>query len=104
MEALLKKLEELNAKFESAVGNVEILNALKAEMKTLQEDYIKMKVEIDGHKEMFKSNKTIPGLELEKNKFSLMPAIRSISTKSWKDAGFELEIFQNTANGKDGIN
>lgn len=106
MEALLKKLEELNDKLDKAVAssNVEAFTALKVEMKTLQEDYIKMKVEIDGHKEMLKSNKTIPGLELEKNKFSLMRAIRAISTKSWKDAGFELEVFQNTANGKDGIN
>ncbi len=103
MEALLAKMEELQKKFDAAVGNAEALTALRAEMKSVQEDYVKMKHELDELKAV-KSGKSLPGAELEKEKFSLMRAINAISTKSWKNAPFELEVFQNTAGSKEGIN
>lgn len=97
MEALLKKLEELNAKLEGAAGkDAETQKALLADIKSLQEDYVKMKLELEAFK-VAKNNKNLPGLEDEKQKFSLLKAINAIATKSWANAGFEKEVFANTS-------
>lgn len=105
MDELLKKLSDLQEKMDKALLSSESTEALRAEIKTLQEDFVKMKVEMDGVKKASSSSKvtSIPGLELEKDKFSLMRAINAISTKSWKNAGFELEVFQNSAKASDGV-
>lgn len=97
MDALLKKLEELNAKLEGAVGkDAETQKALVADIKSLQEDFVKMKREIEDVK-VIKNAKSLVGLEDEKQKFSLLKAINAIATKSWANAGFEKEVFENTS-------
>jgi HK97 family phage major capsid protein len=96
MDELLKKMEELQGKFEAALGNAEAMKAIQADMKALQEDYVKLKREMDEVK-VVKNNKSLPGLEMEKDKFSLMRAINAIATKSWKNAEFEKEVFLNTS-------
>ncbi len=104
MDALLKKMEELQAKLEGAISDAAVVKAIQAEMKALQEDYVKMKHELDAVKSLSNAEKkSVPGLEMEKDKFSLLRAINAISTKSWKGAGFEHEVFQNTAKNSDGI-
>jgi HK97 family phage major capsid protein len=102
MDALLKKLEELNAKLETAAGkDAETIKSLLSDIKSLQEDYVKMKAEVETVK-VIKNAKSLPGVEFEKEKFSLMRAINAIATKSWAGAPFEKEVFQNTS--KDHIN
>jgi len=97
MDALLKKLEELNAKLELSAGkDAETIKALLADIKSLQEDYVKMKHEFEEVR-VVKNSKSLPGLENEKTKFSLLKAINAIATKSWANAGFEREVFQNTS-------
>jgi HK97 family phage major capsid protein len=101
MDELLKKLAELQSKMDAAIGDAAVVKAVQDEIKALREDYVKMKQEM-GELKAEKPNKkaSVPGLEFEKDKFSLLRAINAIATKSWKNAGFELEVFQNTTDLK----
>lgn len=104
MDELLKKLAELQEKMEKAIGDAASAKALQDEIKSLREDYVKMKQEMGDLKTEKSSKKaSLPGLEFEKEKFSLLRTINAIVTKNWKNAGFELEVLQNTAGAKDGI-
>jgi HK97 family phage major capsid protein len=107
MEELMKKLEELNGKLEKAVAAGESVAELRGEIKKLQEEAVAMKAELDGIKKAAPSTSkltSIPGLEFEKDKFSLMRAVNAIVTRNWSEAGFEKEVFQMTSKGnKDGI-
>lgn len=107
MEEMLKKLEELNGKLEKAVAAGESVAELRGEIKKLQEEAVAVKAELDGiKKNTAPANKltSIPGLEFEKDKFSLMRAVNAIVTRNWKDAGFEREVFVATSKGeKDGV-
>lgn len=101
MEELLKKLADLQEKLDKAIGDSALMKAAQDEIKALREDYVKMKQEMGELKAEKPSKKaSIPGLEFEKDKFSLLRAINAIATKSWKNAGFELEVFQNTSDLK----
>lgn len=97
MDELLKKVEELGAKLEKAVAAGESVAELKAEIKKLQEEAVAMKVEMGDLKKAAPGKGNLPGVELEKNKFSLLRAINAIATKNWKHAGFEREVFENTS-------
>lgn len=101
MDELLKKLAELQEKLDKAIGDAAAVKSLQDEIKALREDYVKMKHEM-GEIKVEKSDKktSIPGLEFEKDKFSLLRAINAIATKDWKNAGFELEVFKNTSDIK----
>lgn len=104
MEELLKKLAELQEKMEKAIGDAAVAKSLQDEIKALREDYVKMKQEMGDLKSASPSKKTsLPGLELEREKFSLLRAINAIATKNWAGASFEREVFQNTAKASDGI-
>jgi len=101
MDELLKKLGELQEKMDKAIGDAETVKAVQADIKALREDYVKMKQEMGELKVEKSSKKTsIPGLEFEKDKFSLLRAINAIATKNWNGAGFEREVFQNTSDLK----
>ena len=99
MDELMKKLEDLNVKLDSAIGkDAETVKALQEEIKGLREDYVKMKADMGEIKAEKPSKKTsLPGLEFEKDKFSLLRAVNAIATKSWRGADFEKEVFQNTS-------
>lgn len=101
MEELLKKLEELRAKMDASVNDATVVKAVQGEIASLREDYVKMKQEM-GELKIEKSDKktSIPGLEFEKDKFSLLRAINAIATKNWSKAGFEKEVFENTSDLK----
>lgn len=105
MDELLKKLEELQGKLDKAVASGESITELRSEIKKLQEDAVAMKAEMGDLKKATPSKVTsIPGLEIEKDKFSLLRAVNAIVTHNWQNAGFEREVFQNTAKGnRDGI-
>lgn len=99
MDELLKKLAELQSKMDAAIGDAAVVKAVQAEIGSLREDYVKMKQEMGELKAEKSSKKTsLPGLELEKDTFSLLRAINAIATKNWDNAGFEKEVFQNTSN------
>lgn len=101
MDELLKKLAELQSKMDAAIGDAAVVKAVQDEIKALREDYVKMKQEM-GELKVEKSSKkaSIPGLEFEAEKFSLLRAINAITTKNWKNAGFEKEVFENTTDLK----
>jgi HK97 family phage major capsid protein len=101
MDELLKKLGELQSKMDAAIGDAAVVKAVQDEIKALREDYVKMKQEM-GELKAEKPNKkaSVPGLEFEKDKFSLLRAINAIATKNWQHAGFEKEVFQNTTDLK----
>lgn len=104
MDELLKKLGDLQEKMDKALLSSENTEALRSEIKTLQEEFVKMKVEMDGVKKASSSKVTsLPGLEFEKDKFSLIRAINAIVTKSWDRAPFEREVFQNTSKSAEGV-
>lgn len=104
MDELLKKLAELQEKMEKAIGDAAVAKALQEEIKALREDYVKMKQEMGEIKSASAGKKTsLPGLEDEKQKFSLLKAINAIATRNWQNAGLEREVFQNTAKSVDGI-
>lgn len=101
MDELLKKLAELQEKMDKAIGDSALVKAVQDEIKALREDYVKMKQEMGELKAEKPSKKaSIPGLEFEKDKFSLLRAINAIATKNWNGAGFEKEVFQNTTDLK----
>jgi len=107
MDELMKKLEDLNGKLEKAVATGESVAELKSEIKKLQEEAVALKAEVEGIKKAAPSQSkltSIPGLEFEKDKFSLMRAVNAIVTRNWANAGFEKEVFQTTSKGeKDGV-
>ena len=101
MDELLKKLAELQEKMDKAIGDSALVKAVQDEIKALREDYVKMKQEMGELKAEKPSKKaSVPGLEFEKDKFSLLRAINAIATKNWNGAGFEKEVFQNTTDLK----
>jgi len=102
MDELMKKLEDLNGKLDSAIGkDAETVKAIQDEIKGLREDYVKMKAEMGEIKAEKPAKKaSLPGLEFEKDKFSLLRAVNAIATKSWRGADFEKEVFQNTSDLK----
>ena len=101
MDELLKKLAELQSKMDAAIGDTAVVKAVQDEIKALREDYVKMRQEMGELKAEKPSKKaSLPGLEFESDKFSLLRAINAITTKNWKNAGFELEVFQNTTDLK----
>lgn len=101
MEELLKKLEDLRAKMDASINDSALVKAVQGEIAGLREDYVKMKQEM-GELKVEKASKksSIPGLEFEKDKFSLLRAINAIATKNWAKAGFEKEVFENTSDLK----
>jgi len=106
MEELVKKLEELQGKLDKAIlaDNSEAVAGLSAELKKMQEELTAVKAGMEEVKKSVSSKITsLPGLEADKNKFSLIRAINAIATKNWNGAGFEREVFQNTARTRDGI-
>lgn len=104
MDELAKKLNELSEKMEKAIVGSADAAGLKAEIVKLQEDLVKLKVEMEGVKTSYASKiVSLPGLEFEAKKFSLLRAVSAIVTRNWNGAEFEREVFQNTAKSKDGV-
>jgi len=98
LKELMTKMEEVAGKIDEAAKAGQSVAELEKKMNAMSEQYTALKQEMSEIR-VAKSNKkgSVPGLEEEAKKFSLMRAINAIATKNWKNAEFEREVFLHTS-------
>lgn len=98
LKELMKKMEDVAGKIDAATKTGESVVELQKKLDAMSESYTELKQELSELR-VAKSTKkgSVPGLENEEKKFSLIRAINAIATKNWKNAEFEREVFQHTS-------
>ena len=97
-EQLKQLIKEINAAFQGEDGKLINLAEVCKENGELKAKYEELVNRFDDMEKKATERKwaSLPGLELEKDKFSLIRAFNAITTRNWKGAEFEQEVFANT--------
>lgn len=101
MKQLNQLLEDINEKLSAKGedGKVISITEVMKQFPDLSAKYSDLETRLQDIETRTKSRKwagDVPGLEDEKEKFSLVRAINAIRTGNWKNAGFEAEVFKHT--------
>lgn len=95
MEAVLKKLQEMEESFVQKLGEGEktIVDS-QGRIKSLEEELTDAKEMIKTLEKSIAERKwmDVPGVNEGKEKFSLFKTVRAVRNKDWSDAGYEKEV------------
>jgi len=99
MEKQLQKLiEEISAAFKGEDGQVICLSDVLKENGELRSKYDELAKRLEEMEKKATSRKwaSLAGLEMEKDKFSIVRAVRAITSRDWKGAELEADVFRQT--------
>lgn len=103
MEQVLEQMKAMKtAILESVAEGKETVTTLDGEVKSLKEELQLAQKTISDLESQVRERKArnLPGLEDEKEKFSLFKAVTAITSGDWKNAEFEKSVFAETAKQK----
>ena len=100
MNRIQELLEDINKSlsYTGEDGKVISISEVFRELPELKAKYADLKVRFDDMESRTRERKwaNVPGMEEEKEKFSLFKAIYAIKTGDWSQAPFEAEVFRQT--------